>query len=139
MAIKKSVRLVDKTIKTCRSLSSDSAVNWSGSLNSLADRYDLFVGYCMPELSHAEQNAIAQAYNGHWFDRGIEQEVKQMHWQVGEAIQYDQNVVENLAAEDIDPAKFLEKVKSWTDAEKLAVIAFVNKFWNCSKPLDSIT
>jgi len=52
--------------------------------------------------------------------RSIEQEVKQLHWQVGEAIQYDQNVVENLASEDVDPTIFFEKVKNWNFQERLA-------------------
>lgn len=135
MAIKKSVRLVDESIKTCRELSHEGDINWSGSINNACERYQLFVKYCMPELSQAEKNAIAQAYNGHWFDRNIDQEAQLMHWQIGEAIQYDQNVVENLAAKDIDPENFLKKIKSWTNAERLAVIAFVNQFWNGSKPI----
>lgn len=135
MAIKKSVRLVDESIQTCRELSPEGSINWSGAINSTCERYQLFVKHCMPDLSQAEKNAIAQAYNGHWFERNIEQEIQQMHWQIGESLQYDQNIIENLATEDIDPNKFFEKVKSWTIAERLAVISFVNKFWNGSKPL----
>ena len=135
MPQKKSVSITDKSVPILKSLCTH-GMNWSGSINEAIQRYKLFSEYCLPELTQAEKNALAQAYNGYLFDRGVEQDVKQLHWQVGEAIQYDENVVENLASEDIDPSKFIEKVKSWSPAERLAVIHFVNEFWSTSKNLE---
>lgn len=141
MAIKKSLRLLDDTIKEIQGLHeyhnnhNGNETNYSGAINSLSQYYSLFYQYCLPELTQAEKNALAQAYNGHLFGRELEDEIKSVHWQVGEAIEYDSNVVENLATEDIDPAKFLARVKAWTPAQRLAVLVFVQKFWNESKPI----
>ena len=134
MAIKKSVRLIDDTIKNLQALSGHE-INWSGAINSLSQYHSLFCQYCLPELKQAEKYALAQAYNGHLFGREIEQEVRMLHWKMSEAIEYDGSVFEILASEDIDPSKFLERVKAWTPAQRLAVLVFVQKFWNESKPI----
>lgn len=141
MPVKKSVRLVDKTINQLAALSKaidpepndNEKINWSGAINHLSERYSLFCEHCLPDLSDSEKKALAQAYNGHLFGRGIADEIKTMHWQVGESIEYDSNIVDILAQEDINPAAFLEKVKGWKPEERLAVIHLVNEFW--SKPI----
>ncbi|WP_086932183.1 hypothetical protein [Agarilytica rhodophyticola] len=141
MPAKKSVRLVDETIKKLAALSksidpesnNNDNINWSGAINHLSERYSLFCENCLPELTDCEKKALAQAYNGHLFGRGIAEEIKTMHWQVGESIEFDSNVVAILAQEDINPAAFLEKVKGWKPEERLAVIHLVNEFW--SKPI----
>ncbi len=63
-AIKKSVRLVDNTIDVCRVISITSkqqgneSVNWSGSINAMADGYQLIMSENKPELTDNQWNAL---------------------------------------------------------------------------------
>jgi hypothetical protein len=129
MTIKKSIYLVDVTINECQSLSEHGNINWSSSINAIAERYKLFYNYCLPALCEAEKNAIAQAYNGRVWHEKIDQEIKIMHWQIADAIEHDSSVRELLESDNVDANDFVERVKSFTNAERLAVIAFVNHFW----------
>ena len=130
MSIKKSVRLVDATMKECQSLSENGSVNWSGSLNEIAKRYAIYSEHCLPDLSDAEKHAIAQAYNGRIVRSDIAEEIKMMHWVISEALKFDPNVVELLQSENIEPIDFYDRVESFTQPERLAIIFYVNHFWN---------
>lgn len=134
MAVKKSVRLSDHTIKACQSLSAYGDINWSGSINQIAERYSLFCEQNLPDLKQCEIYALVQAYNGYIYSNDVMLEIKSMDWQIAEAIQYDPNVVENLTSGDIDPVEFINRSKAWSIAERLAVLAKVQAFWNDNRP-----
>ena len=91
-AIKKSVRLVDATVRNCRAISSEGDINWSGSINSMNARYSLFVEYCLPALTKGEKLVLCQSYNGKLLNENMLTEVRMMEWQVDQAYQYDSNV-----------------------------------------------
>lgn len=129
MAIKKSVRLVDETIELCKILTQSGDPNWSGSLNSLAQRYNILIAAVMPELAEGEKLALCQAYNGHMLADDVMQEVAGLDWQVSEAIQYDENVAELLTHHGIDHEEFKAKARGWNAAERLAVIDMTQRFW----------
>ena len=144
--MKKSVRLSDLTVAVCANLSmSYSEVNYSGSINKMAERYTLFAEHCLPDLTDGEFGAIAQAYNGHLF-KDVLTECKAMGWQIDQAIVYDRNVGDNLGLSQDDYSSqeklsiaarpFMQRVSGWSISQRLAVIAKVNIFWKGEASID---
>lgn len=128
-AIKKSVRLTEPTIKVCNQLSQGSDVNWSGAINQLAQRYNMFIDDSLPTISDNEKNAFYQGYNGHVYHQDLSEELKLMPWTIDQSYQYDEQVKEFLGSDEamID---LRERVKNWSTSEKLAVIAMIERFWS---------
>ncbi len=135
MTIKKSVRLVDETIKLCHELSLTNDVNWSGSLNAMAQQYNLFVADCLPALSDAETMAFRCAFNGYLPHQDITQELRLLSWHISESYQYDSQVNDLFTDEEIGP--FIDRVRAWSNAEKLAVIHMAKSFWRTGPVVDS--
>ncbi len=132
MAIKKSVRLVDETIKLCNELTSPSeavnGVNWSGSINSMAEQYKIFATESLPKLTDKQKNAFFCAYNGYIPAPKIEQEISMLAWNISESYQYDSQVRELIGSEE-EAIKFIEEIKKWSKAQKLAVIYMSRSYW----------
>lgn len=129
MAIKKSVRLVDETIQLCHELSDAAGeVNWSGSINAMAEQYKIFAVGCMPSLTENQWNAFYCLYNGYMPHPSIQEEAKLLPWHVSEGYQYDSQVREFLGEKD-HALQFLEQIKNWSTAQRVAVIYKAKAFW----------
>lgn len=140
-SVKKSVRLNAATVEIIRQLNRHSEVNWSGSINDISNRYNLLMQHLLPELTEKEKMALIASYNGHALDNAnIEREVKMLHWQISEALEYDSNVVE-LLCDDADEFlnkelkdharanAFYTKVKGWDFGQRLAALHFATSYW----------
>lgn len=128
MAIKKSVRLVDETIKLCHELTRQGDTNWSGAINTMAQQYKVFVDECLPSLTDDEKNVFYCAYNGYIPHPELDMEVAQLHWNVSEGYQYDEQIRDLLGARE-QAIEFIDRVKSWSKVEKLAVIYMARAYW----------
>ncbi len=143
MAIKKSVRLSDETEQLCKLMSVHGALNWSRSINTIADRYNVMIEKSLPELTENERLAICQAYNGYMKSDSIMHEVAGLEFTISEAYQYDENVKalllgaksasELLAGDGVAISELLEKVRGWSVVERIAVIDMTERFWNKDK------
>lgn len=130
MAIKKSVRLSDETELLCKALSQDTEVNWSGSINSIAARYNILISQLLPELSDKEKNAIYCAYNGRMLNIDIMLEVAAFDFTISEAIKYDSQIEHLIGSDHIE--SFYKRCKEFSIAEKLAIIDMAQKYWRKS-------
>ena len=140
-SVKKSVRLNADTVEIIRETSQHSEVNWSGSINNIANRYSLLMQDLLPDMTEKEKMVLVAAYNGHAIDNtNIEREVKMFHWQIGEALKYDSNMAE-LLCDDADEAinnevkngdrakAFYTKVEGWSFSQRLAALHFATSYW----------
>jgi hypothetical protein len=132
-AIKKSVRLVDETINLCGILSRGSDVNYSGSLNGMAQRYNILIKSVMPELGEGEEKAICAAFNGYTMADDITQDIAGFEWHISESMQYDGNFNDILNHYKIDGEQFKTKIRGWNAAQRLAVIDMTQRFWNAGQ------
>lgn len=128
MAIKKSIRLSDETENLCKNLNQFSEVNWSGSINSITSRYNIFVSELLPELSDNEKKAIYCAYNGRFFNKDIMLEISAFDYTISTAIDCDTQVSDFIGAENL--TNFYEKCKKFTVCERLAIIDMIQRFWS---------
>ena len=139
MAIKKSVRLVDDTIKLCHELTNyheTSDINWSGSLNAMAEQYKVFADDCLPDLTNNQLNAFYCIYNGYIAPPKMQQEIDMLPWNISEGYQYDEQVRDLLGSEQ-NALAFIEQVKKWSKSQKLAVIYKVRAFWRQGQVAES--
>lgn len=139
MTIKKSVRLSDLTIDQCASLADRGEINWSGSLNQIAERYALFCEFNLPKITHFEKLAICETYKGYWFDNNIELELRAMDRNLSWAVQHDQDFDKLLKQGGSPKDEFLKRAKAWTMPERLAVVAMINHFWNNNGQIAEVT
>lgn len=128
MPIKKSVRLSDTTIKTCHDLTIADGINWSGSINAMAEQYQIFLTDCLPELSDYEKKAFYCVYNGYLPHPDINEEMHGLHWAISEGYHYDEQVRDFLGTEE-QAGLFVERIKNWSRSEKLAVIYMAKAYW----------
>jgi hypothetical protein len=127
-AIKKSVRLVENTIRLCNDLTHSGEVNFSGGINAMAEQYRLLVESSMPTLSEKEKTAFYCVYNGYIPHPDLSVELNHLHWNISEGYQYDQQVSDLLGSKEKAVA-FVDRIKSWTTPEKLAVIYMAKSYW----------
>lgn len=133
-AIKKSVRLVDNTVDVCRvisrvsKVSGNDAVNWSGSLNAMADEYALIMQENKPELTDQQWQAIYCVYNGYMPSEDAQREARLLSWHISEGYQCDEQVRDALGSEETAIA-FMDEIKSWTLTKQLSAIYHAKKFW----------
>jgi hypothetical protein len=128
MAVKKSVRLVAETIAVCANLSPGSETNWSGSINNMAEQFNLFIADNTPELTENEWNAFYCTYNGYMPHPFAKDEAKILAWHISEGYQYDEQV-RGFLGEETQALALIERVKSWTISQRLAVIYKAKAFW----------
>lgn len=136
MPVKKSVRLVDETIEVCKNLSefSGSAVNWSGSINAMAERFTLFIEDNTPELTENEWLAFYCIQNGYMPHPDPKVEAETLPWHISEGYQYDQQVKEFLGSKE-NAIDLIERIKIWSLSERLAVIYKSRAYWR-QQPVD---
>jgi hypothetical protein len=129
-AVKKSLRL---TVDTCKTLlaikvnSDTGETNWSGSVNALANQFNILIDASLPELSENEKLAFAMAYNGRIPHQDIEQEAKMLHFNISEGWQYDEQIQALFSKEQA--LDFIERVRAWSLSEKIAVIHISKAYW----------
>jgi hypothetical protein len=129
-AVRKSVRLVDETIELCGVLSRGSEINYSGSLNGMAQRYNILIKDSLPELGEGESKAICAAFNGYSMADNISQDIAGFEWHISESMQYDGNFNDILTHYKIDGEEFKTRIRGWSEAQRLAVIDMTQRFWN---------
>lgn len=137
MSIKKSIWIGDEAEKTIKEHNFSGEINWSGTINELIKRYDYLIESNMPDLNEHEKNAMYEITNGRMSNDNLKVEVDSLRWSVSDGIEYNANFVHLLESGGVDPKDFLNKVKSWTDAERLAVIDACERFWNQGQKEDS--
>lgn len=136
MAIKKSVHLKDPTIETLRPFSdaAGEGMNWSGSINAMAEHMQLFITELTPELTKNQWNAFYCVYNGYFPHPDAKEEARLLHWHISEGYQYDSQVTEFLGNE-AEAIAFIEKVKNFSLVEKFCIIYKAKQFWRQNSPL----
>lgn len=134
MAIKKSVRLVDETIIVCNNLTDHAGdINWSGSINALAERFTLLIEDNTPELTDNEWNAFYCGQNGYMPHPDAKTEADLLSWHISEGYQYDSQVRDFLGTDEA-ALNLIERVKSWSTSQRLAVIYKARAYWR-KKPI----
>ena len=126
--IKKSVRLVDETIEVCKALTITGGVNWSGSINAMAEQYKIMIADNMPELSENEKNAFRCVFNGYMPSTSVDQEIRLLSWHISEGYQYDEQVRGFLGSDEA-AMNLINRVKSWSHSQCLSVIYTTRAFW----------
>lgn len=136
MPVKKSVRLVDETIEVCKNLSefSGNAVNWSGSINAMAERFSLFIEDNTPELTEKEWLAFYSSQNGYMPHPNPKVEAELLPWHISEGYQYDAQITEFLGSKEA-ASSFIERINSWSTSQRLAVIYKARAYWR-TQPVD---
>lgn len=112
-----------------------SAVNGSGSTNSMAEQFDILIEQSLPALTQNQGMAFACVYNDYMTIESIHQETRLLPWHISEGCQYDEKVRDLIVTEDELAALFIEQVKVWNDAQKIAFIYKARPFWRISKPI----
>lgn len=140
MAIKKSVRLTDPTIEALRPLSDvhGAGMNWSGSINAMAEQFALIVGELKPEFTSEQWNAIYCCFNGYAPHPDLMQEIATLPWHIDQGYQYDAQVTEFLG-DQTAAAAFINQIKALSPAQRLAVIYQANKFWRNGPIADDLS
>jgi hypothetical protein len=133
-SIKKSVRLSESTAKVLGNIALPPAGNYSSAINSMAEQYCALLEAATPTLSQAEWHAFYCAYNGYMPPPNALQEADMLPWQISEGYQYDSQITEFLGA-PAQAAAFVERVKAWSTAERLAVIYKAKAYWQANTPL----
>lgn len=127
-AIKKSVRLVDETIEVCKVLTITGEVNWSGSLNAMAEQYAIMIKDNAPLLTEDEKNIFRCLYNGYMPSDNLKQEIRLLSWHLSEGYQYDEQVRDFLGSDEA-AMNLINRVKSWSNSQCLSVIYTARSFW----------
>lgn len=134
MGLKKSVWFADHTIEVCKAITQNaSAINFSGSLNAMAEQYSILIEECRPAMTDNQALAIACCYNGYMPSDSLQQELRLLPWHISEGYQYDEQVRDLIGTEE-DAQSFIEQAKNWTDAQRLSVIFQAKSYWSKNKP-----
>lgn len=139
MAIKKSVRLTDPTIEALRPFSdvAGEGMNWSGSINSMAEYVSIIVSELTPELSGDQWNALYCCYNGYMPHPDPKEEARLLSWHVSEGYQHDAQVTEFLGAK-ADAVVFIEQLRGYSLAQRLCIIYKAKAFWRKGPVVDAV-
>lgn len=131
LSIQKSIRLSAKAVEVICEVSQDK-VNYSGSINSLIERYRLMVDRDLPTLTKSERLAVTQAYNEHNVPlHDIEREVDILPLQVAHAYQNDARVKAFFEQDDgFDIERFINRIHGWGFGQKMAVLHHILTTWN---------
>jgi hypothetical protein len=128
MAIKKSVRLVDDTIRTCNNLTQSGDVNWSGSLNAMSEQFNILIEENTPFFQPEQWTVFYCLYNGYVSHPDIKEEAKNLPWHVSEGYQYDEQV-RHFLGDEAQSAAFVEVLKLMPLSQRLAVIYKARAYW----------
>jgi hypothetical protein len=138
MAIKKSVRLTDPTIEALRPFSdvAGEGMNWSGSINAMAEHVSIIVNELTPDLSANQWSALYCCYNGYMPHPDPKEEARLLAWHVSEGYQCDAQVAEFLGAK-ADAIAFIDQLNSYSLPQRLCIIYFAKAFWRKGPVVDS--
>ncbi|MGI2228110.1 hypothetical protein [Shewanella frigidimarina] len=128
MPIKKSVRLVDDTIKLCHELTIAGETNWSGSINAMAEQYKLLIDDNMPEMLDNQWSALYCVFNGYMPHPSPKEEAKLLPWHISEGYQYDEQV-RSFLGDEVQAVAFVEVLKLMSLSQRLAVIYKARAYW----------
>lgn len=130
MAIKKSVRLTHPTIELLRPFSdvTGDGMNWSGSINSMAEYMQLIIEDNTPELPSHYWMALRCAYNGYMPHPNPKTEAEMLHWHIDQSYQHDEQVAEFIGGMD-EFVTFIELLKHMSLTQRLCVIYKAKQFW----------
>lgn len=131
-AIKKSVRLVDGTIGVCKALTLSGEINWSGSINAMAEQFKVMIDENMPDLSEKEKMAFRCVFNGYAPSENLDQEIRLLSWHLSEGYECDEQVRDFLGDKE-DAVAFIDRVKSWSKSQCLAVMYDAREFWSAGR------
>lgn len=133
-AIKKSVRLTAPTIEALRPFSdaAGEGMNWSGSINAMAEHMKIFLDETTPHFTDKQWHAFYCMYNGYFPHPDIKEEARLLPWHVSEAWQYDEQVKEFIGP---DIAGFLAVVKLCSLTQRLCIIYKAKQYWRKNRPL----
>ncbi|WP_372771216.1 hypothetical protein [Pseudoalteromonas sp.] len=127
-AVKKSVRLVDATQVILHNLSLSGETNWSGSINAMAEQFELIMVDNLPELTDNEWLSFYCAFNGYMPNPSAEQEARLLPWHISEGYLYDEQIRGFLGSEE-NAVNFIDRIKTWSTTERLAVIYKARSYW----------
>lgn len=135
-AIKKSVRLTAPTIEALRPFSdvAGEGMNWSGSINAMAEQLNIFIEELTPALTKGQWDALYCLYNGYMPHPDPKEEARLLAWHISEGYQYDAQVTEFLGSK-ADAIAFIEQVKAYSLAQRLCIIYKAKQFWRQNRPL----
>jgi hypothetical protein len=136
MPIKKSVRLVDETIKTCNNLTQSGDVNWSGSINAMSEQFNILIEENTPFFQPEQWTVFYCLYNGYVSHPDIKEEAKNLPWHVSEGYQYDEQVRDIIGSES-DLNSFMSVIKIMSLSQRMAVIYKAKAFWRQGPVADS--
>lgn len=130
MAVKKSVRLTDPTAMALRPFSdaTGEGMNWSGSINAMAEHLRIFVDALTPELTQNQWNALYCCYNGYIPHPDPKEEARLLPWHLQEGYRYDEQVSEFLG-EGKEVESFFSKMESFSLEQRLCLIYKAKAFW----------
>lgn len=130
MAVKKSVRLTDATVAALQPLTDvpGDGMNWSGSINSMAEHLVIFIDALTPELTKNQWNALYCIYNGYFPHPDIKEEARLLGWHLREGYKYDEQIKEFIGAND-DAETFFQQIDEFTLEQKLCLIYKAKAFW----------
>ena len=128
-AIKKSVRLIDETVDLCGLLTKGGDVNFSGSINTIAARYNALIRENMPELTDDETLAYVCAHNGYAMSDDIVLEARRLPWTMSEAYQYDSQVTA-LVGDEAGKSVFLERLNGFSISQRIAILDMTQSYWS---------
>lgn len=131
MAFKKSVRITDAAAAVMAPLIPAGSVgmNWSGSINAMAEQFSILIDELAPDFSEDEWKAIYCCYNGYFPHPDIKTEASTLHWRISEGYKYDEQVAYFLGSEEA-AHDFVERLKGLSLAQRIAVIYRAREFWS---------
>ena len=133
MAYKKSVRITDAAAAELAAFSdaTGEGMNWSGSINAMAEYVALVNQSITPELTENQWQALYCCYNGYVPHPNPADEANLLPWHIGEGYRCNEQVKIFLGSAE-EAREFVNQVKEMTLAQRLAVICAAKKFWRRS-------
>ncbi|GIA91041.1 hypothetical protein VCSRO41_1798 [Vibrio cholerae] len=137
MAVKKSVRIVDSTVEVLKVLSDESeSINYSGAINRMAQEYELLVECCLPKLTISEKSILIETYRDHIGLKNSKKEIQMLHWNVSDCLENNEKLKDLIGGEE-SVFTFVNKVKEWSNSQKLAAIYCAQKSLAEKEPVES--
>lgn len=130
MAFKKSVRITDEAAAIMAPLGSkaEDGMNWSGSINAMAEQFGLIIGELTPDFTDDQWKAVYCCFNGYIPHPDITTEASLLHWHISEGYQHDGQVAQLLGSQS-DAVEFIDRLKNLSLGQRIAVIYKAFKFW----------
>lgn len=128
MAYKKSVRITNEAAGILAAFSEGDEMNWSGSINSMAEQVGFMVAEIKLKLTKQEWSALHCCYNGYISHPNPVEESRLLPWHVDQGYRYDEQVRSFLGSEDAAMA-LVEKLEKMSLSERMMVVVAAKSFW----------